>query len=369
VAQHILIVDDDPDVAESLRDLVETLDYVPSVALDGETALERLAEQNYAAMICNVYMPGISGIEVVRKAREGDKHLPVVMITAHAECESEAMSAGAQGFLVKPFNARDIKVVLRRLVPFTREELIRDHSGGEDTLSMKALSQAKAGAFTKARKTIELLDNIDRQRIAYIKLLVYQVRAGDLVGAKQTVLGAPAMRIGGHWVRCLVIPLVKAGDIGGALEIVERLTEPSDRGFHKRVVVALQAMAGDITGALQTCESISREEGHRDGALGTTVEAQVAVNDFSGAIATALRMEEDNARIMTMAALLAVCAKADVGATQSVLHQVTDPNLRSMAREAMEQIQNSNVDPIRQLSLWRAGLFLDDMFEKLYPQE
>jgi thioredoxin-like negative regulator of GroEL len=283
------------------------------------------------------------------------------------------MCAGAQAFLAKPFSLKEFKTMVQRMVPLTREELMRDHSGGENMLTHKAFALAKEGNSIDARKAIELLDDTGSQGSAYIGLVAHLVRAGDLAGAKETVHAVPALWTGGHWVRCLLSPLVKAGDLSGALDVVGELTGASDRGFHKRVIVALQATAGDLSGARDTFEQISPEEGHRDAALCIIAEALVRRGDFSSAVETACSMGEMDKRAEAIGIILAAQAKIEgAEAAEQTMAKIANESLKNQARAAMEEAHEEanryNGEPVDLLSVSRLMTSLNDTFDTSYPE-
>jgi two-component system, OmpR family, response regulator VanR len=104
----ILVVDDERAVRESLRRALELEGYQVALAEDGEEALERLggSEEGEAdAIILDVLMPGIDGLEVCRRLRADRNAVPVLMLTARAEVDSRVagLDAGADDYLPKPF--------------------------------------------------------------------------------------------------------------------------------------------------------------------------------------------------------------------------------------------------------------------------
>jgi two-component system, OmpR family, response regulator TctD len=366
MARRILLVEDDPDTTELLRGCLELLNCIVDTEINGARAVARLQEQAYSGIILDLAIPGLDGFEVLRKIREGGLTIPIIAISVGAN-EEQVIHAGAQAYLAKPFPHKEFKTMVQRIMPLTREELMRDHSGSENMLTRKAFALAKAGNSIGARKAIELLDDTSSQGIAYIHLVAHQVRTGDLAGAKETVHTVPALWTGGHWVRCLLGPLIRAGDLSGALEIVGKLTSASDRGFHKRVIVALQATTGDLLGARDTSEKFSPEDGHRDGALFIIAEALVRREDFSGAVETARSMGEIDNRAEALGTILAAQAKAQgVDAAEQTMAEIADESLKNQARAAMEEVKSYNCEPVDLLSVWRHTLFLDDTFDTLY---
>ena len=118
-AMKILVVDDEPAVRESLRRALELEGYVVELADDGESALDRLGGSAQAdAVILDVLMPGIDGLEVCRRLRAQGNAVPVLMLTARAEVDSRVagLDAGADDYLPKPFALAELLARLRALL-------------------------------------------------------------------------------------------------------------------------------------------------------------------------------------------------------------------------------------------------------------
>jgi len=117
----ILVVDDERAVRESLRRALELEGYHVDLAEDGEEALARLggSEEDAAdAVILDVLMPGIDGLEVCRRLRSDRNPVPVLMLTARAEVDSRVagLDAGADDYLPKPFALAELLARLRALL-------------------------------------------------------------------------------------------------------------------------------------------------------------------------------------------------------------------------------------------------------------
>jgi two-component system, OmpR family, response regulator MprA len=118
-AMKILVVDDERAVRESLRRALELEGYDVDLADDGEAALERLQGTAQAdAVILDVLMPGIDGLEVCRRLRALANPVPVLMLTARAEVDSRVagLDAGADDYLPKPFALAELLARLRALL-------------------------------------------------------------------------------------------------------------------------------------------------------------------------------------------------------------------------------------------------------------
>ena len=126
----ILVVDDERAVRESLRRALELEGYEIELAEDGSQALERLeAEPEPDAMVLDILMPGVDGLEVSRTLRRKGSKLPILMLTARTQVEDrvEGLDAGADDYLTKPFALEEllarVRALLRRTSDGTGETL------------------------------------------------------------------------------------------------------------------------------------------------------------------------------------------------------------------------------------------------------
>ena len=114
-ATRVLIVDDDRDISSLLSTLMNKEGLTSLTAYDGETALQMVPVARPDMLLVDVKMPGIDGLTVLKRVKETDPHLPVVLITAYAEVPSSvaAMRAGAFDYLSKPFEHPEVMRVVR----------------------------------------------------------------------------------------------------------------------------------------------------------------------------------------------------------------------------------------------------------------
>jgi len=113
---RILVVDDEPAVQHALALSLEHYDVTQ--AADGRQALERLTADDYDAVVLDVSMPRLDGLEVCRRLRAAGDRTPVLMLTARGEIDDRVagLDAGADDYLVKPFALRELMARLRALL-------------------------------------------------------------------------------------------------------------------------------------------------------------------------------------------------------------------------------------------------------------
>jgi len=116
----ILVVDDDAAVRESLRRALQLEGYEVELAADGAEALDRLKLDGAApdALVLDVSMPRLDGLEVCRRLRRGGSAVPVLMLTARDEVADRVagLDAGADDYVVKPFALEELLARLRALL-------------------------------------------------------------------------------------------------------------------------------------------------------------------------------------------------------------------------------------------------------------
>ena len=114
--ERILVVDDEGNARQALRDILSEEGYEVVEAADGEDALQLMQSFAPAAVLADVRMPRMDGITLLRKAREQGSDSVFVMMTAFASVEAavEAMRAGAENYLVKPLDVNAVLVVLEK---------------------------------------------------------------------------------------------------------------------------------------------------------------------------------------------------------------------------------------------------------------
>ena len=115
---HVLVVDDEPAIRRALRPPLVELGFQVSEASRGEEALQALRANAYDAVLLDINMPGIGGIETLRRIRTFAPRLPVLMLTVRDQEEHkvEALDMGADDYVTKPFSIRELVARIRTAV-------------------------------------------------------------------------------------------------------------------------------------------------------------------------------------------------------------------------------------------------------------
>jgi two-component system response regulator MprA len=115
---RVLVVDDDPAVSGALNRALRLEGYDVSLAVDGGHALEEIAIRPPDAVILDIGLPGIDGLEVCRRLRAADNDTPVLMLTARDAINDrvQGLDVGADDYLVKPFALAELLARLRALL-------------------------------------------------------------------------------------------------------------------------------------------------------------------------------------------------------------------------------------------------------------
>ncbi len=114
----VMVVDDDPMLLSLLSDTLSTIGYSSTSASSGETALKLLKNGNIDIIISDINLPGMDGLELLRKVKENAPGLPVILITGVSMhgIRSRAIKEGADGFLDKPFRIAVVEAMMQRLL-------------------------------------------------------------------------------------------------------------------------------------------------------------------------------------------------------------------------------------------------------------
>lgn len=115
---NLLIVDDERSIRLSLRTILAKFGYEVIEAARGEEALALVRNTRFDAVLLDINMPGMGGIDVCRTLRKNEPRLPILMLTVQddEDCKVEALDAGADDYITKPFQLRELTARLRAAV-------------------------------------------------------------------------------------------------------------------------------------------------------------------------------------------------------------------------------------------------------------
>jgi len=164
----VLVVDDEPGVRAALQRALALERHDVQLAEDGQQALDRLAESAVDAIVLDVTMPRVDGLEVCRRLRAAGDRTPVLMLTARDAIDDrvDGLDAGADDYVVKPFEARELAARLRAL-------LRRNRPPAEQLAYADVLLEPGSGTAVRAGRDLELT----RREAELLELLLRNQRS------------------------------------------------------------------------------------------------------------------------------------------------------------------------------------------------
>lgn len=158
----ILVVDDDPSIRNMLVIVLKEENYDVTAAESSESALKQLKAGNFDLVISDIKMPGIGGIELLKKIKVITPEVPVIMITAFASANDavEAMKLGAEDYITKPFNLEELKLIIDRCIYKKNIEI--ENVELKSKLSAKEKFENIVGQNHRMQRIFELIDTISQ---------------------------------------------------------------------------------------------------------------------------------------------------------------------------------------------------------------
>jgi two-component system, cell cycle response regulator DivK len=121
MSKHILVVEDQEDNRQIIRDLLATTDYVITEAANGEEALTAVAKQRPDLILMDIQLPVMDGYEATRriKADPALRMIPIIAVTSYALSgeDAKAHAAGCDAYVTKPYSPRQLLAKIREFVP------------------------------------------------------------------------------------------------------------------------------------------------------------------------------------------------------------------------------------------------------------
>lgn len=147
----ILVIDDERDIREGCERILSRMECNVYVATNGQDGLDIINQESICMVICDIKMPGMDGLEVLKKIKEISPDIVVVMITGFSTVETaiEAMKKGAYDFISKPFSPDQLRIVAKRAV-----EKLRLEQEARDLKKAKEQNLADLGTEQSRMRTI-----------------------------------------------------------------------------------------------------------------------------------------------------------------------------------------------------------------------
>ena len=114
----ILVADDEKSVRMLMRNLLEKEEYEVIEAVDGKEAVEFARRENPSVILMDIKMPVMDGIEACRRLRKDEKtkYIPILAVTAVGQSKMEAIAAGVDDFIHKPFDTEELSIRVRSML-------------------------------------------------------------------------------------------------------------------------------------------------------------------------------------------------------------------------------------------------------------
>ena len=160
-SKSILIVDDEPNIRRVLEAVFSKDHYRVFTAENGRKALDVISsEPNLDVLLCDLIMPDMNGVEVLRAAKETNPALSVVMITAHGTIKTavEAMKFGAFDYVTKPFDMDEIKLVVKNALE--RSQLLVENASLKQELKSRFRFDEIVGSSGKMQEVYRIIERV-----------------------------------------------------------------------------------------------------------------------------------------------------------------------------------------------------------------
>jgi two-component system response regulator MprA len=166
---RVLVVDDDRAVREALRRALTLGGYEVQVAGDGEQALESVVRSLPEAVVLDIGLPGIDGLELCRRVRRLGNRVPILMLTARDAVPDrvDGLDVGADDYMVKPFDVDELKARLRAL--------LRRANNGEDTETL-SFAEVRLDAARHGARVRDRVVELTRTEYQLLELLLLNPR-------------------------------------------------------------------------------------------------------------------------------------------------------------------------------------------------
>ena len=164
---RILIVEDEKKIANYLKKGLEQESFAVDVAYDGKYGYDLASIESYDLIILDLMLPGMDGLEICRRLRDNNIHLPVLMLTARGKIEDKVtgLNTGADDYLAKPFAFEELLARIKALTRRPREALPTILKTGNLTLDTNSYEVTRSEKeITLSKKEFSLLSYLLRNK-------------------------------------------------------------------------------------------------------------------------------------------------------------------------------------------------------------
>jgi len=177
-----LYVEDELDVLENISELLKNYFKTFYTASDGERGYELVVEQEIDLLLVDIGLPKMNGIELIKKIRESDKNIEIVVISAYTETDYflECIECQIDKYIIKPFTSRKIKALLERLNKKFAErdvekEIVLDNEFTFNGLSSQLIFNNEIVSLTKKEKELLILFLNKKNSLISIQNMEYSI--------------------------------------------------------------------------------------------------------------------------------------------------------------------------------------------------
>ncbi|MFY4728360.1 sigma-54-dependent transcriptional regulator, partial [Nitrospira sp. BLG_2] len=164
----ILVVDDDQQNRDMLTEALSQAGFAVDAAGDGVEALSKVNEATYDAVLSDIRMSPLSGLDLLDSFRKTMPEVPVVLLTAFGSVDTaiQAMKQGASDYLAKPVNLEELVLTMTRAVEYRR--LIQDNRSLQRAFSERPRAASLIGQSKKMVEVFKLVGRVSRSRTAVL---------------------------------------------------------------------------------------------------------------------------------------------------------------------------------------------------------
>jgi two-component system, NtrC family, nitrogen regulation response regulator NtrX len=158
---HILVIDDEKSIRNTLKDILEYEQHEVELAEDGPAGLELINRDHFDVVLCDIKMPNMDGMEVLAKIEELHPEIPVLMISGHGNIDTavEAIKKGAYDFIEKPLDLNRLLVTIRNALE--RKDLVVETKRLRKKINRQYEIVGKSASIQKVREMIDRVAGTD----------------------------------------------------------------------------------------------------------------------------------------------------------------------------------------------------------------